>query len=232
MDIITQSGQLLLKIKKNEEYKIETAYFETISWHELFTTLNADNHKKTFWINIYNAYYQILAKDLKVNKKKIYQLKSIKFQDFVLSLDDIEHGILRKYRWKYSLGYLPDIFINSKIKKLAVAQIDYRIHFALNCGAVSCPPISFYTLEKIETQLDLATFNFLSTETNIDSTRREIETSKLLKWFMGDFQGKKGITYILENIFDRNLQGYSLKFKVYDWTEDLGNFTDLKSRYF
>lgn len=74
MDLITQSGQLLLKIKKNEEYKKETAYFETISWNELFTTLNADKHKKTFWINIYNAYYQILAKDLKVNKKKSINL--------------------------------------------------------------------------------------------------------------------------------------------------------------
>lgn len=124
------------------------------------------------------------------------------------------------------MGYFSNIFINSKIKILAVAQIDYRIHFALNCGAVSCPPIAFYTLEKLETQLDLATFNFLSTQTYIDSTRQEIETSKLLKWFLGDFRGKKGITNILENIFDRNLQGYSLKFKVYDWTEDLGNFTD------
>ena len=40
---------------------------------------------------------------------------------------------------------------------MAVDVIDFRIHFALNCGAKSCPPIAFYSYDKINDQLDLAT---------------------------------------------------------------------------
>lgn len=32
----------------------------------------------------------------------------------------------------------------SEIKKLAVSNLDYKIHFALNCGGKICPPIRFY----------------------------------------------------------------------------------------
>ena len=32
--------------------------------------------------------------------------------------------------------------------KVALKVLDPRIHFALNCGAKSCPPIRVYTEEK------------------------------------------------------------------------------------
>lgn len=91
----------------------------------------------------------------------IFKDKSIHFADAHFSLDEVEHGILRKYRWKYSFGYLPQFLPAMRIKQLAVEAIDFRIHFALNCGAKSCPPIAFYRYDKINDQLDLATQSFL-----------------------------------------------------------------------
>jgi thiol-disulfide isomerase/thioredoxin len=45
---------------------------------------------------------------------------------------------------------------NKALPHLAAVQkkVDYRIHFALNCGAKSCPPIVYYSPEKLDQQLE------------------------------------------------------------------------------
>lgn len=42
----------------------------------------------------------------------------------------------------------------------AVKDMDKRIHFALNCGAKSCPPIKVYTPETLEEGLQSAAATF------------------------------------------------------------------------
>lgn len=83
-----------------------------------------------------------------------------------LSLDDIEHEILRK------LG-------------------DPRIHFAIVCGAKSCPRIlnSSYRLATIEAQLQAQAEEFFSAEVNFKLNRTEntVLVSSLIKWFGVDF---------------------------------------------
>jgi hypothetical protein len=111
-----------------------------------------------------------------------------------LALDDIEHGILRRYRNKLSQGYREQSNVPVAIKQLAVAEIDYRIHFALNCGAKSCPPIAFYKYERIDDQLNLAAASFLSSETKVDEANKELTTSKILFYYEGDFGGKARYT--------------------------------------
>lgn len=46
----------------------------------------------------------------------------------------------------------------------AVQPMDKRIHFALNCGARSCPPIRVYTPEELEEGLDAAAAAFCEGE--------------------------------------------------------------------
>ena len=150
--------------------------------------LTDDVDKLAFWINIYNAFYQILSKSFHLRAPKIYTEKSIIIAGLSLSLDLIEHGILRRYRYKYSLGYFPNIFTSNQIKKLAVDTIDFRIHFALNCGAKSCPPIRFYSTEDLEKQLDLATEAFLEKETHINSEKKEVRITRLFLWFHKDLR--------------------------------------------
>ena len=78
-----------------------------------------------------------------------------------MSLDDIEHGILRRSKIKWSEGYFNKLFPSKFEKENRVNKVDYRIHFALNCGARSCPPIAFYDPEKLDKQLDVATMIYL-----------------------------------------------------------------------
>lgn len=219
--LIDLSEKLLEEIKQGRSTDSIVKILRSYSLEDLQQGLLNDNARKTFWINLYNSYYQLLA-----NQKttEIFTTNTIRFADIDLSLDDVEHGILRRYRWKYSFGYLPQFLPSPAIKSLAVDTIDYRIHFALNCGAVSCPPIANYNLDAIDQQLDFATNKFLLAETTIDNETRTIHTTRIMSWFQGDFGGKNGIRKILGEILSEDLSDYSIVFNEYDWTEKLMNF--------
>ncbi len=197
---------------------------ENIELQQLISELTNDEAKKTFWINMYNSWYQILSARDNLKNPDIFSERKIPIAGVLFSLDEIEHGILRKYRWKYSLGYLPNIFTKKLIKRLAVLKMDYRIHFALNCGAKSCPPIAFYSYNKIDSQLDVATKSFMTSETIIDDFKKEINVTKIMYWFSGDFGGKNGIRAIVKKVIGKDVNGYRIKFKPYNWEDSLHNF--------
>lgn len=195
-----------------------------ISLAALIAGLCDDNAKKTFWINIYNAWFQILAIRLGKTQPQIFTEKLIRIAGIQFSLDDIEHGILRKYRWKYSLGYLPQFNPAPHIKQLSVTTIDYRIHFALNCGAKSCPPIAFYQYAQLETQLTMATTAFLNAETTIDAANKIVKVNRIMLWFNGDFGGNGGIKQILTTYCAHDVRAYRIVFNQYDWSALLKNY--------
>ena len=105
-----------------------------------------------------------------------------------------------------------------------VKKVDYRIHFALNCGAQSCPPIFFYTAESLEEQLNLATQSFLRSETDFDEKNKRVYLTALFKWFYADFGGRRGIRKIYKDQLGKDLRPYKIKFKKYDWSDHLDNF--------
>lgn len=223
--LLLLSGKLLLNVKMNTTIANEEQQLKTVSIIALQDQLQTDDAKKTFWINIYNAYFQILSNREKLDRKSIFKERAIVIAQRQFSLDEIEHGILRKYRWKLSFGYLANPFVSSLIKNLAVEKTDYRIHFALNCGAKSCPPIAFYSFEKIATQLNNAMYSFIIAETTIDKNTKTITTSKLLYWYRGDFGGTSGIKKVLEPILELPLNDYALSYNAYSWETHLENYS-------
>ena len=223
-ELLFLSEHILKKVKKDESTLDIEKRLSGIDMQQLLDEITNDAAKKTFWINMYNAWYQLLATREQLKRPEIFTKKVILVAGTRFSLDDMEHGILRKYRWKYSLGYFPSFFPGKLIKALSVDKIDYRIHFALNCGAVSCPPILFYSYDGIENQLDQATRSFLLSETEIEDDKKEARVSKILDWFRGDFGGKIGMRNIIGCVFDKNIGNYNIKFKAYDWTAKLNNF--------
>lgn len=222
--LLKASGELLFAVRSGAPSSNLEASLANASMSDLNQELSNDRAKTAFWVNIYNAYFQILTFREKLGKDQIFKAKKIAIAGNPFSLDQIEHGILRRYRWKYSLGYLPDWTATRLIRQLAVDAVDGRIHFALNCGAVSCPPIAFYDAHDLEKQLETATLSFLSTETTIDDSSKTILTTRLFKWFSGDFGGRKAAIQLIENHLKRDLKGYRLKFKPYDWTTKMANF--------
>ncbi len=218
--------QLLLNVKMADPTHTLEYSLEKLAIGDLTGNLINDNNKKAFWINIYNAYFQILSIRERKVKPEIFRQKLIAIAGRKFSLDDIEHGILRKYRWKFSLGYLPQLFPSDIIRKLAVSTIDYRIHFALNCGAKSCPPIAFYKIDNIEKQLDLATQSFLENETIVDEEKKVVKVTKLMLWFKGDFGGEERVKKILSKYLRKDFTNYNILYQKYDWDMELNNFAE------
>ncbi len=188
--------------------------------------LSTDALKKAFWLNIYNAFVQKLLSENPEkykNRHSFFSEKQIIIAQHTLSLDDIEHGILRRSKIKWALGYLNKPFAGKFEKIFRVDTLDERIHFALNCGAKSCPPIAYYDPGKIEMQLRLASINYLKNETEYSKASNIIYLPKFMDWFRGDFGGKKGITKMLIK-YGVIKNDVSIRFKKYDWTLFLNNY--------
>jgi len=219
------SEKILLAVKMQQDTSTLQASLSDLKTAEIEKQLDNDHKKKAFWINIYNAYFQILRKERNIVKPDIYKKRLFTVGSQKLSLDDVEHGILRKYRYKYSLGFFANIFTSKLIMKLSVETLDYRIHFALNCGAKSCPPIAFYKVINLDAQLDLATQAFLEGESEYDEDKKILYTTALFKWFLADFGGTSGIKDIYKKQIGKDLQAYTIKYKEYSWEEALDNFS-------
>lgn len=218
------SERLLLAVKMEQDSRQLIDDLASLALKDLENQLKDDTHKKAFWINCYNAFFQVLRKSKKLDKPQIYREQHITIANKSLSLDDIEHGILRQLRYKSLVDYTYDPTVLEHIKNWAVRSIDYRIHFALNCGAVSCPPIAFYTLDKLETQLEMATDAFLTTDTVIDHSKKEVHATSLFDWFSIDFGGTVGVLKILSERLNQDLTHYNLIYKLYSWDELLDNY--------
>jgi hypothetical protein len=196
----------------------------TLSISELQQKLNTEAARKAFWINIYNAYF-LLLRQQGWERPDIFREPLIPVAGKRFSLDEIEHGILRRCRAKWALGYLPNPFFRRSVHQLMLQKSDYRIHFALNCGARGCPPIGFYREDIINEQLDIATHGFLEQETVIDETHNILHTTRLMRWYIGDFGGFHGIRTLLVDTLGLYPGQWRIRFQSYDSRESLYRFS-------
>ena len=230
INAVKLSEDLLLATKNtaNVDHYIEG--LSTCNEEQLYNELAGIDSRKTFWINIYNAFVQILLKkqepDLKRPgpRRKFFNSKSIYLSEHLLSLNDIEHGMLRHSALLWGFGYLRNSFPNHFEKKMRI-PLDYRIHFALNCGAKSCPAISYYSPGKLDDQLDQAMNSFLEEDVEFNKHSRILYVSSIFNWYRGDFGGKAGIINLLwRNHLIPSDRKTKLRFKPYDWELMVGKF--------
>lgn len=222
------SQQLLQNIKTGNTYQKEVQLLEKSTLKDLVNQLQTDKQKIAFWVNIYNAFIQISLKEnpeLYENRGSFFGDKRIKIAGEILSFDDIEHGIIRKSRVKISLGYLRKWFNPKWERKLRInGNIDWRVHFALNCGAKSCPPVAIYSSKNLEKEFNFMTTAYLKEQTSYNSETKTATSVALMSWFRGDFNGTSGAKKILHQYKITPEKPKSLSFKTYDWTLLLGNF--------
>lgn len=224
------SKNLLQNIMDKSSYEKEINLLAASTLDELVTELKTDNQKLAFWINIYNSFIQIsLSKNpnLYKDKGKFFSKERIKIAGEVLSFDDIEHGIIRKSKIKLSLGYLRKWFVSKYERDLRVNNIDWRIHFALNCGAKSCPPVAVYSAENLNKEFDFMTREYLKEQTTYNKETKIAKSVALMSWFRGDFGGISGAKKILFEYKIIPDKPKNLEFKSYDWTLLLENYKSI-----
>lgn len=226
--LIKLSQEYIYAAKTGSDNSAVSAQLNGITYASMLNELTTDAAKKTFWINIYNGFVQFsLRKNPEQYKKRsvFFRKKQVAVAGHLFSLDDIEHGILRRSKIKWSLGYLNRIFPGKTERELRVNKLDYRIHFALNCGAKSCPPIAFYQVAAIDQQLDIATIAYLRSETIYHETGNELFLPAIMGWFRRDFGGKKHMRELLrqKGIIQKGAEP-AIHFRSYDWSIYLDNY--------
>eukprot|EP00596_Hydrurales_sp_CCMP1899_P004188 CAMPEP_0119034794 /NCGR_PEP_ID=MMETSP1177-20130426/1802_1 /TAXON_ID=2985 /ORGANISM="Ochromonas sp, Strain CCMP1899" /LENGTH=253 /DNA_ID=CAMNT_0006992497 /DNA_START=149 /DNA_END=907 /DNA_ORIENTATION=+ len=157
------------------------------------------NEKKAFLINIYNslAIHSLVEGLLKpfpggtLSRAQMYASASYNIGGEIYSLTEIENGLLRGNR-KGPAPFTKVPFSSKDVeRKKNMVECDPRIHFALNCGAVSCPPIAVYAADILESQLDTATKGFIAGNTVVDTDKSSITVSTIFKWYIEDFGASK-----------------------------------------
>lgn len=142
------------------------------------TTLNRDE-AFVYWVNLYNA----LTVDIILDN---YPLRSIRnifsgirpgpwqrqlatINGVKLSLDNIEHGILRKF-WS-----------------------DNRVHYAVNCASIGCPNLLDrpFTVVNLEEMLDAAARGYVNHPRGVRVENNRVIASSIYNWFQEDFGGNQ-----------------------------------------
>ncbi len=134
------------------------------------------DEQMAYWINLYNALTVDVMLDaypvksiLKVGGSFFspgpWKKKYLKIAGQEVSLNDIEHGILRPI-WK-----------------------DSRIHYAVNCASYSCPNLSTtaFTAENTEEQLTQAAKDYINNPRGVTVDGEDLLLSKIFDWYSVDF---------------------------------------------
>ncbi len=182
---VVQSDDGINRIKyaavtKEDQQKL-SAYIQGLA--ELNPTKLADDEAFAYWANLYNAItVQLIVENYPV--KSIKDISSGLFNNGPwkrevvtvngqkLSLDDIEHGILRP------------VFK------------DARVHYAVNCASIGCPNLMAEPLlgATLDAQLDAGAKAFINHPRGISVTKGKVFASNIYKWFQEDFgDSEKGV---------------------------------------
>ena len=136
-----------------------------------------------FWINLYNAltvetvlaHYPVATiRDIRISPGLFaagpWGKKLARVAGEALSLDDIEHRILRPI-WR-----------------------DPRIHYAVNCASLGCPDLATEPFEpaRIDAQLDAAAAAFVNHPRGVSFDGARLRVSSIYDWFRYDFGGDAG----------------------------------------
>ena len=231
---VALSKELIKTAQEKTDYSSIKEQLATVSMEVLADELDTDEAKKAFWINVYNGFVQhILSQnpELFEDRSKFFGEPRVTIAGKELSFEDIEHGIIRGSRVKWLLGLVKDPFAGTYERTFRVDKTDGRIHFALNCGAKSCPYVAIYDARLMDQQLDEIAGQFLNRTSTYKPDEDKVYVTSLFSWFRGDFGGKKGIKEDFLQKYNVIPQGANptLEYDTYDWTLDLGNYVELET---
>lgn len=142
----------------------------------------ARDERLAFWINVYNAFtielinsrnerrsIRNINKVLGIPTRSPWAEPIIRVNGRTLTLDDVEHEIIRK------------------------EFAEPRIHVALVCAAIGCPPLrsEAFVAARLDAQLDDQARRFLSqaAKNRVDVAARTVYGSPIFTWYREDFGG-------------------------------------------
>lgn len=191
---------------------------------------------QAFGINIYNlmityASIKLGVPETNMTRHAFFTNVTFNIGGKIYSFQDWEHGILRGNR-KAPHGLSSPFSRSDSRRVLAVNDPDYRVHFGLNCGAKSCPPVNQYTDDNLDEELRIVAESFCEDDDNVtfDADKGEVQLSKIFQWYRSDFADnnaellrvvKKHLRGTKRQTLDKMIDkkgAIKVTYKPYDWT--------------
>ena len=168
-----------------------------------------------YWINLYNALtVQVVLDDYPVSSiLKIsispgffsigpWGKKLVSIEGEEVSLDDIEHRILRPI-WQ-----------------------DPRIHYAVNCASIGCPNLidTAYTADRVDVLLEANAIAYVNHPRGAELRGGALPVSSIYDWFQEDFGGSETgvLAHLRKYARPELLRDLKLVFEIdsydYDWS--------------
>jgi hypothetical protein len=156
----------------------------------------------SFWINTYNMFVLKLICDH-------YPIGSVQDIPDAFTREFVKIGV-----HNYSLDYIEKEMLMKKFKLP-------EIHFAINCGAVSCPPLQNTPIrpEGIEQQLKKLGRTFINDTRFNTLTEKKVEVSLIFEWYAADFASYGTIAdYLRSQTTVQWPERVKIVYKPYDWS--------------
>uniref|UniRef100_A0A0G4GTY6 DEP domain-containing protein n=1 Tax=Chromera velia CCMP2878 TaxID=1169474 RepID=A0A0G4GTY6_9ALVE len=174
-----------------------------------------EDERLAFVINLYNlavihAFVAVGVPFGNAGRYQFFDAVAYEIGGHRFSLNDLENGVLRN-NTKTPLHLSRPFSSGDKRLSACITEPDCRIHFALNCGAKSCPPVKSFSKEAVREELRVAALAFFEDDANLDVSfpgedeetegggkgkgkgngRKQgeiiVTLSKILGWFSADF---------------------------------------------
>jgi len=209
-------GQTYFEYSKVGHQQINNLNVYLLGLQKIDPLVLNENEQKAYWINLYNAQtVSVILSEYPVKSIRNiggalggfiptgpWTTKILTINNQPLSLDDIEHGIVRP---KFN---------------------DYRVHYAFNCAAMGCPNLAAeaYSGENIEAALQYAENEFVNHQRGVRFQGGKLILSKIYDWYLEDFvDSEDDLTFFLAQFAEpklrAQLKGYQGNIKYeYDWS--------------
>ncbi|MCA9540258.1 MAG: DUF547 domain-containing protein [Myxococcales bacterium] len=186
-----------------------TAYLATIAATDP-ASLPSDQARLAFWINAYNA---LTISGVLKNWPGITSVSTV-YPDFAF-FKRKDYTVGGK---QYALNDIENEVIRPTFK-------DPRVHAALNCASVSCPPLAAhaFSADKIDAQLTEVMTAFANDTMRNPIKPGAVQLSQIFNWYKDDFASAGGPAKFLAPMItdaarrDALLQAGSIGFVDYDW---------------
>ncbi len=150
-------------------------------------SFSTNDQKKAFYINAYNimTIELILSNYLEIQNENTEYKKSIRNVKGSNGLP-LDWSVWDAPTWTIAGE---ELTLNQVEKDILIPMKDARIHFAVNCASVGCPPLlnQAFASKTLDIQLDETSQFYVNQQEYVSTDNKALSLSQIFKWYANDF---------------------------------------------
>ena len=178
---------LLAKCKAFRQYMLDASELQRVQLAGL-----THDELMAFFVNLYNILclhaYVVHGPPSNFWRRWIFfRSLSYRVAGLDMTLDDIEHGILRGNKRHPTYVLMQQLRPSDPKCQFVLTSRDGRIHFVISAGTRSDPPVRILNGENLQEELYEATVEFLGCSVKVNKETKKVSLPRIFLWYADDF---------------------------------------------